>query len=143
MGAQGRLPNAIEDPLTGERVEFISSARGEDVLRMRLRVTAGGGLLGPHVHPAQEERVVVVGGALAFEFAERAKTLLHAGDELRIPAGVEHAWRNPTNADAVAMLELRPPLNSEAMFRLVFRRHAERAGRGGKRPSAADQTRRR
>ena len=130
------MPDGIEDPLTGERIEFIGTAEDAGVLTMRLQVRAGGGLLRPHVHPAQEERIAVVLGVFAFQFAGTSQRLLHAGDELRIPPGVEHIWSNPTNVDAVALVELRPPLDSEAVFRLVFRRDAERARRGGQRRSA-------
>jgi len=121
------VPDVIEDPVTGERIEFISTAQDAGVLTMRLQVRAGGGLLRPHMHPAQEERIAVVLCVFAFEFTGTPKRLLHAGDELLIPPGVEHIWSNPTDADAVALVELRPPLDSEAVFRLLFRRDAERA----------------
>lgn len=122
----------LDDPLTGERIELLAPGE-QDVLRLRLTVRREGGLLRPHSHPQQEETIHVVRGALVFWCGGAEQTMLSAGEALVVAPGVRHSWRNAADSETEAVIELRPPLDAEEIFRLAFARdaarHARRQGR--------------
>jgi hypothetical protein len=45
---------------------------------------------------------------------------LQVGDELTIPVGVAHSWRNVTQTEARVRVTLRPALDTETFFETLF-----------------------
>jgi hypothetical protein len=68
-----------------------------------------------HHHPRREERFTGVSGTVAARVAGVERTI-GPGDQLTIPAGVNHAFWNPGGEEAVLRWEVRPALRTERMF---------------------------
>ena len=79
----------VEDPVFRLRHRFW---RAGDVQHVETVIAPGGGVT-PHVHPAMEERFVVHEGRCQF-LAGRRWTEAGPGDEVLVPAGTRHAFRN-------------------------------------------------
>jgi hypothetical protein len=65
-----RTDDMIEHPVTGERIEFLETARDTDgeALRMRLLVEPRGFAAAEHVHPRQDERFEILSGTESTEW---------------------------------------------------------------------------
>ena len=72
----------------------------------------------PHVHPAMEERFHVLAGNPSF-LAGRAWARSAPGDEIVVPAGLRHAYRNETGAPAHVRADVRPPSSLQAFLEEV------------------------
>jgi quercetin dioxygenase-like cupin family protein len=103
----------VEDPTLRQRYEFSRStdADGGEVLHVEIWVDPGGGVT-PHVHPAMEERFHVLEGAPSF-LAGRKWSTAAPGDEVVVPAGTRHAFRNDSGAVAHFRADVRPPSTLE------------------------------
>jgi quercetin dioxygenase-like cupin family protein len=84
----------------------------------------GGSVPHAHIHPHQTERFEVLSGTLQGRIGRRAMTV-KAGEAIVVPPGVPHTWWNRSDAEVDAIIEFRPALNSEAMFRTIWGLAAE------------------
>ena len=101
----------IEDPVLRQRYSF---AREGGVLTVDAWVQPGGGVT-PHVHPAVEERFRVLEGRVRF-LAGRTWTDAAPGDEVVVPAGTRHAYRNDGDVPAHIVCDARPPSTLQAFL---------------------------
>jgi quercetin dioxygenase-like cupin family protein len=99
------MTRLIEDPVLRQRYRF---TRAGDVLTVEAWVDPGGGVT-PHVHPSLDEHFVVREGELEF-LVERKWVRL---DEVHVPAGTRHAYRNVSGATTHFVTEVTPPLELE------------------------------
>ena len=113
--------DVIENPDTRERITFLKTTREtngqllryEDVLPPRFTIPE-------HVHPRQEERHEVLSGTLRGRVGGQERDYA-AGERVIGPAGVPHAWRNPSEDEELHIVsELRPPLRFETLFETSF-----------------------
>ena len=113
--------DVIENPDTRERITFLKTTREtngqllryEDVLHPRFTIPE-------HVHPRQEERHEVLSGTLRGRVGGQERDYA-AGERVIGPAGVPHAWRNPSEDEELHIVsELRPPLRFETLFETSF-----------------------
>jgi quercetin dioxygenase-like cupin family protein len=113
--------DVIENPDTRERITFLKTTqetngellRYEDVLPPRFFIPE-------HVHPHQEERHEVLSGTLRGRVGGQERDYA-AGERVIGPAGVPHAWRNPSEDEELHLVsELRPPLRFETLFETSF-----------------------
>jgi quercetin dioxygenase-like cupin family protein len=113
--------DVIENPDTRERITFLKTTqetngellRYEDVLPPRFFIPE-------HVHPHQEERHEVLSGTLRGRVGGQERDYV-AGERAIGPAGVPHAWRNPSEDEELHLVsELRPPLRFETLFETSF-----------------------
>lgn len=113
--------DTISNPLTGERITFLQTTRDTDGGLLRFEYLIPPGFSIPeHVHPRQEERHEVLSGALMGRVGGREETYVE-GQKAVGPAGVPHAWRNPSDAEALVMAsELRPALGFENLIVAAF-----------------------
>lgn len=113
--------DTISNPLTGERITFLQTTRDTSGELLRFEYLIPPGFSIPeHVHPRQEERHEVVSGALIGRVGGREVTCVE-GRRVVGPAGVPHAWRNPSDAGALVMVsELRPALGFENLMVAAF-----------------------
>ena len=139
----------VEDPALKQRYRFSHSVDpdGGAVLHVETWVDPGGGVT-PHVHPAMEERFHVLEGNPSL-LAGRAWARYGPGDEIVVPAGLRHAYRNETGAPAHLRADVRPPSSLQAFLEEVAelsqaglisrnglpRRPARARARGGDRPA--------
>jgi mannose-6-phosphate isomerase-like protein (cupin superfamily) len=116
-----RTGDNIEHPVTGERIEFLTTAgdTGGEALRMELLVEPRGFAAAEHVHPRQEERFEILSGIIRYR-VDGVEREAGAGDELVVPKGVPHVWENGGEEDLRMILEFRPALRSEEFFESYF-----------------------
>lgn len=116
-----RTGDMVENPITGERIIFLETAeetngellRFEYVLPPRFSIPE-------HVHPRQEERHEILSGTLRGRVAGRERDF-GEGERAIGPAGVPHAWRNPSGDQELRIVsELRPALHLEALIEAGF-----------------------
>lgn len=113
----------IHDPVGGYWVSF--ERQGENLI-INTRVRPGGGPP-PHVHPLGEERFSIKKGRLEYLIGRR-KVIAEPGDELVVPRGTKHTFKNVGDTDAVFRAELRPEPTGKAED---FFREAAAAGEQG------------
>ncbi len=105
-----RYGDLYENEVTGEWAVVLrgdEDAPGEPML-VHLRVRPGGAVSGEHLHPAMQERFVVLRGSLATRVDGVERTLLE-GEEVTVPPGVWHDWWNASDATVDVIIELTPP----------------------------------
>jgi mannose-6-phosphate isomerase-like protein (cupin superfamily) len=129
----------IENPATGERIEFTATRRttGGELLAFELTLAACGRVAGfPHKHE-QAERFTVHSGTLSCWLGPR-RTNVHAGESLVVPPRVTHFVFNDDPENVVrATVEVRPAGEFETFFETYFAIAAKRryvAFRGLPRP---------
>ena len=111
----------LENPVTGERFEFIETAAttGGELLAFELGLRAGGGVPMQHVHPIQTERFEVVEGEMRFRVGGRAVDA-GPGAVVEVEPGVRHGFANLGEGYARVRVEVRPALAMEEMFAEVI-----------------------
>lgn len=69
-----------------------------------------------HVHPTQDEFILVLDGTLDLKLDGRW-TQAHAGDLVRMPRGVPHGYFNKSDKPARALFWVSPARRLEALFK--------------------------
>ena len=107
----------IENPVSGERIEFLRTAADTDgeLLEFQLELAADGRVPGAHVHPEQEERFNVLEGTMKFRLGLRT-IVAHAGDSVTVPAGRVHKFSNAGDGPARARVEVVPALDMQELL---------------------------
>jgi quercetin dioxygenase-like cupin family protein len=116
-----RAGDAIENPVTGERIVFHKTSRetnGEAVV-IEAFVKPTGFVAAAHVHPHQDERFEVLRGTVGFR-SGRQNIELGPGGRLTIPAGTPHAFWNAGDGEAHFVCEVRPALQFEQLLETMF-----------------------
>jgi quercetin dioxygenase-like cupin family protein len=108
----------IENPRTGEQVEFVSET--PTVLAMVTTWTRPGHRALEHVHPRMEERFEVLEGRAAFRI-DGVDVEATAGSVVVAPAGRRHRAWNPTDAPVRLRIEMRPALRWAEFTTRFFR----------------------
>ncbi len=113
---------SLENPLTGERIVFIETARETEGARVVIDhfLPPHTNTFPEHLQLNQEERFEIIAGSASYSI-EGAQRQASAGDVIVVPAGTPH--RNPWNSSA-APLHFRhqtaPDLGSEQFFETIF-----------------------
>jgi quercetin dioxygenase-like cupin family protein len=104
-----RLEQWVEDPALRQRHRFTRSTDpdGSEVLHVETWIDPGGGVT-PHVHPEMEERFHVLDGRPSF-LAGREWRDAGPGEEVVVPPGLRHSFRNTSDAPAHIRCDVRPP----------------------------------
>lgn len=116
-----RAGDTIENPFTGERITFLKTAgeTGGELLRFEYILPPRFSIPG-HIHPRQEERHEVLSGTLRGRVGGRERDY-GPGERVVGPAGVPHAWRNPSKSEELRIVsELRPVLGFETLIEVGF-----------------------
>jgi len=110
------VAQVVEDPALRQRHSFTRSMDpdGAEVLHVETWIDPGGGVP-PHVHPAMEERFHVLEGRPSFLAGKEWRTA-EPGEEVVVPAGVRHAFRNTSDAPARFRCDVRPPSSLQAFL---------------------------
>jgi quercetin dioxygenase-like cupin family protein len=101
----------IYDPV--QRYHVALRPEGENLI-VDTRVEPGGGVP-THAHPKSEEHFSVQEGQVGFRVGKR-KLVMGPGDEIVVPAGTKHSFRNKGDTEAQFRAELRPGLNAVGFF---------------------------
>lgn len=115
--AVAKAGDIIENPITGERITFLKTTRETNGELLRFEYVLPPGFTIPeHVHPHQEERHEILSGTLRGRVGGQEWDY-GIGERVVGPAGVPHAWRNPSSGEEVRFIsELRPPLAFETLL---------------------------
>jgi quercetin dioxygenase-like cupin family protein len=120
------MTRLVEDPVLKQRYTFTRDA-DDRMLTIEAWVDPGGGVT-PHKHAAMEERFKVLDGEIEFLVGRKWVTT----DEVVVPRGTRHAYRNRSTATAHMITEVTPPLELEAFLTdiagLAARRRFNRRG---------------
>jgi mannose-6-phosphate isomerase-like protein (cupin superfamily) len=104
----------IENPEIGERLRFVRTAaetKGQLLQTEQWLMPGGsGGVL--HVHPEQEERFIVIAGALRVRIG-RATQEFGPGETAVVPPGTPHVFENASSETTHFRGEVRPALRTE------------------------------
>ena len=93
----------VNDPVLDFSVSF--ERRGENLI-INTRARPGGGPP-PHVHPNGEERFAVERGQVEFLLGRR-KQVVGPGEEVTVPRGTRHAFKNVGTEEAIFQAEVIP-----------------------------------
>lgn len=115
---RGRLGSVIENPRSGEQVEFIFES--PDVLIMVTTWTRPGHRAAEHVHPRMEERFEVLEGRAAFRI-DGVEIEASPGSVIVAPPGRRHRAWNPTDGPVRLKVEMRPALRWREFTTRFFR----------------------
>ena len=113
--------DAIENPVTGERLVFRKTSRetnGEAVV-VETFVKPNGFVAAAHVHPYQEERFQVLRGTVGFLVGGQ-DIVAGPGKRLTVPAGTAHKFWNAGEDEAHFVCEVRPALQFEQLIETMF-----------------------
>ena len=98
----------VQDPVLKQRFTFERTVEdGQNTLLVETWVDPGGGVT-PHIHPAMQERFEVLDGEMSF-LSGRKWVTVGAGESVTVPAGVRHAYRNNSGAEAHMVCHATPP----------------------------------
>lgn len=110
---------AIENPVTGERIEI--RERDPGVLRFDYRLAPGGFAIGrlDHTHPYQVEQFRLRSGRLRVRVDGEEWTATE-GEQFTIPANTPHTVWNDSRQSVHAVVELRPALDTASFFETTY-----------------------
>ena len=116
-----RAGDAIENPVTGERIVFRQTSRETNgaAVVIETYVQPNGFVAAAHVHPSQEERFEVLRGTVGFRVG-REKLVAGPGKRLTVPAGTPHKFWNAGDDEAQFVCEIRPALQFESLLETMF-----------------------
>jgi mannose-6-phosphate isomerase-like protein (cupin superfamily) len=116
-----RTGDVITNPITGERLRFLKTARdtGGQAVVVEVTVEPNGFVAAAHVHPHQSERFEIVSGVVAFKLG-RDKLEARAGDIVEVRPGTPHKFWNAGEDEAVFVTEVRPALQFEQLIETMF-----------------------
>jgi quercetin dioxygenase-like cupin family protein len=111
----------IENPITGERITFLKTTRETNGELLRFEYVVPPRFFIPeHFHPRQKERHEVLSGTLRGRVGGQERDY-GEGQKVVGPAGVPHAWKNPSSDEELRFVsELRPPLVFESILDTTF-----------------------
>ena len=116
-----RTGETLENPVTGERLRFLKTARdtgGESVV-VDVTVQPHGFVAAAHVHPNQTETFDVLAGTVGFKVAGETFEL-GAGRQVVVDAGTPHKFWNAGNTPARFRTEVRPALQFEQLIETMY-----------------------
>lgn len=111
-------PNKIiRNPLTGQDIKFLQTARDTDGALLEMESTYAGHSTepAPHYHPQQAEDFTVLSGELSVRVNGEIQ-LLKAGDSIHLPANTVHGMWNHTDQPVVVNWQVRPALDTEQLL---------------------------
>jgi quercetin dioxygenase-like cupin family protein len=119
--------DTIENPVTGERVTFLKSAKdtGGEVVVIDTTVAPGGFVAAEHIHPYQSERFEILSGEVEFK---RGKEIVVAkpGEVVIVEPGTPHNFRNLSDEEEIRFrAEVRPALSFETFLETMYRLAAD------------------
>jgi quercetin dioxygenase-like cupin family protein len=112
---------SIENPLTGERMTFLKTTADTNGQFLEFEFIAPPGWsVSEHIHPYQQERTQMISGVLSGRVAGE-EVGLGAGEVRVVPAGVVHAWRNPSDQEEARFsVTFSPALKMESGFETAW-----------------------
>ena len=116
-----RQGETIENPITGERVTFLTTSAETDgeLVVIDTAVAPGGFVAAEHLHPYQSERFEILSGEVEFKLGKEVVTA-RPGDMVMVEPGTSHRFRNLGNEEIRFRTEVRPALSFETFLQTMF-----------------------
>ncbi len=113
--------DVFENPVTGEHgyIRLGTQETNGELIVSDLRVRPHGAVIGPHIHPAVDERFTVLKGKIGYMRGGQ-KGILQAGECADLPRGISHDWWNAGDEEARVIVEMRPGTRMEQMVITLF-----------------------
>jgi mannose-6-phosphate isomerase-like protein (cupin superfamily) len=113
--------DVIDNPVTGETITFLEAPGAPDPVRLRveMRTRPGGAPAAAHIHPHQDESFEIIEGRFEFQIG-RERLELSAGDDVTVPEGKAHMWRNIGDAPGLMVIEWTPAGRTREFFESLF-----------------------
>jgi mannose-6-phosphate isomerase-like protein (cupin superfamily) len=117
-----RAGDVVWNPLTGEKALLVESA--EETAGARIVVDFAveeGGFVpaGEHIHDICTEHFEVLEGRITFLVNGEERTL-GPGEQLTVPPGAAHRWRNAGEGEVRARLRIEPALRFQEMILVIW-----------------------
>ncbi len=128
-----RTGDTIENPVTGERITFLTTAADTDgeAVVIETLVQPNGFVASAHVHPFQSERFAVSTGTLGLKIG-RERLTLESGDIATVEPGTAHRFWNGGESPVRFVCDIRPALQFESLLETMFALAADgKTGRKG------------
>jgi mannose-6-phosphate isomerase-like protein (cupin superfamily) len=111
----------IENPVTGERVTFLTTAAetNGEVTVAEVVVQPNGFVAAAHIHPKQTEHFEILEGELRFKVDGKVVEA-KAGDVLIVEPGQVHKFENVGDVPARFIVEVRPSLQWEQLLETMY-----------------------
>lgn len=116
------LTRKIHNPVTGDRIAFLTSplSGDGDMLRFRCTLRSHGQGAPLHVHDTMTETFAVEEGVLAIDLGGGVTRLLAVGDNIEIAPGTQHGFRNPGDAPVTFVTTAEPGEGLESFLRGMY-----------------------
>lgn len=116
-----RQGDTIENPITGERVTFLTTSAETDgeLVVIDAAVAPGGFVAAEHLHPYQSERFEILEGEVEFKLGGEV-VIAKPGDVVMVEPGTSHQFRNLGNEEIRFRTEVRPALSFETFLQTMF-----------------------
>jgi mannose-6-phosphate isomerase-like protein (cupin superfamily) len=116
-----RAGDSIENPVTGERLVFKTTAADTDgeYTLFECFVKPNGFVAAAHVHPYQQERFQIIEGSVTF-MLNGQELPTEPGDCILVPPGMKHQFWNAGDEEARFACEVRPALEFERLIETMF-----------------------
>jgi quercetin dioxygenase-like cupin family protein len=128
------LSRRLHNPVTGDRIEILSSPLmdGADTLLFRCTLLPGAAGAPLHSHAEMHESFIVVSGVLTVDLGQGQLRHLSAGERIDLQPGTDHGFRNSGDTEVRFLTIATPGLELEKFFRAVYGLAADgQAGRDG------------
>jgi quercetin dioxygenase-like cupin family protein len=114
--------DAIENPMTGERISVVKTARDTngELLRFEYLVPPHTPGLPLHIHPYQEEHFVEILSGTVVGCLGKDERSVVVGEGFAVPPGTPHTWRNDGGEEVRMLVEIRPALRMEEIVETTF-----------------------
>jgi quercetin dioxygenase-like cupin family protein len=113
----------IECPPARQTIEFLETGDDTDGEYLRVEITLAEDATREraieHVHPHQEETLIVLDGRLGIEW-NGERQVLSAGETVTFEKGDAHAFWNAGDTELLIQFEIRPALQTELFMRFAF-----------------------
>jgi quercetin dioxygenase-like cupin family protein len=107
----------LENPVTGEALRVLEST--PHLFKVQYSLRPHGEIAGEHFHPGMNQQITVLSGEMHLRI-DGAPRVVRAGESAVIPAGARHFQWNPSDAEVVAIEEVRPAGRLHAFFSVLF-----------------------
>jgi quercetin dioxygenase-like cupin family protein len=88
-------------------------------LRVEMLTRPGGAPAAAHIHPHQDESFEIIEGRFEFEIGHE-RCVLGDGDNITVPEGTAHMWRNVGESPGRMVIEWTPALQTREFFESLF-----------------------
>lgn len=137
MLVQAHLARDIHNPVTGDRIRFLTSPLAGEGETLSFRCWLPGGAIGAplHSHAAMTETFIVEAGVLEIDLGGGDVRQLRPGERIVLAPGTDHGFRNPSAGETRFLNISSPGIELEKFLRAIYGLAAEGAAKADGMPA--------